>query len=212
MRILCLANSYKEGGRCIAGILLDDNNNKPVFKKNKPVWIRPICKTKHGQIPNYLCNTILPLDIIQINKTSNVGVGYQSENTTFDEKQILVISKATKNILTNLYSQTNLIFGNRGKALPEDTIKELDHSLMLISSSNFKIIERKYEEKARPKIRLNFFYNNVSYDFPVTDPIFLENYSKNKNIIGNKASIDIVLSLGVPFKDWYYKLVATIIY
>ena len=139
-------------------------------------------------------------------------MGYQSENTTFDEKQILVISKATKNILTNLYSQTNLIFGNRGKALPEDTIKELDHSLMLVNSSNFKIIERKYEEKARPKIRLNFFYNNVSYDFPVTDPIFLENYSKNKNIIDNKASIDIVLSLGVPFKDWYYKLVATIIY
>lgn len=211
MRLLCLANSYKEGGRCIAGILLDDND-KPILKNNQPIWIRPVCKADHGQIPNNLCNSILPLDIIQINGTSNVGAGYQSENTVFDEKQIIVIGKVNKTVLNNLYSTTNLIFGNREKSLLEDVIKGLNHSLLFIRLSEFIVDIKKYEDSKRPKIRLCFSYNNNFYDFPVTDPVFLDNYSKDKTILNNKESIDVVLSLGFPFKNLYYKLVATIIY
>ncbi|MGB0880525.1 MAG: dual OB domain-containing protein [Polaribacter sp.] len=211
MKLLCLANSYKKGGRCIAGILLDDNNI-PILKNNKPRWIRPICKTNYGQVPNYLCDKILPLDIIQINDTNHVGIGYQSENTTFDESQILIIDKANKNILDDLYAETHLIFGNRGKALPEDTIKKIDHSLILVNSSDFKIVEKEYEEKEYPQIRLNFTYNNNFYDFPITDPIFLKKYDKDKSVLDKIENIDIVVSLSVPFKNWYYKLVATILY
>ncbi|WP_303318606.1 hypothetical protein Q4Q34_04680 [Flavivirga abyssicola] len=211
MKLLCLANSYKERGRCIAGILLDDNN-KPILKNNKAIWIRPVCKADHGQVPNSLCEKILPLDIIEINGTNKVGSGYQSENTSFDENEILTIGKANKNILNNLYSGTNLIFGNRGKALPEDTIKTLDHSLILVNLTEFKIVEKEYEDRKKPQIRLNFSYNNNSYDFPITDPVFLDNYNNNKTILKNKNNIDVVLSLGVPFNDWYYKLVATIIH
>lgn len=211
MKILCLANSYKEGGRCVAGILLD-NNNAPILKNNKAVWIRPVCKADHGQVPNSLCEKIIPLDIIEINGANNVGDGYQSENTSFDENEILSIGKANRNILKNLYSGTNLIFGNRGKALPEETIKTLDHSLILVNLTEFKIVEKKYEDREYPQVRLNFSYNNNSYDLPITDPIFLDNYNNNKTILNTKNDIDVVLSLGIPFKDWYYKLVATIIY
>jgi len=38
-RFVCLANSFKEGGRCLAGIVLD-NNNKPVIENALPKWIR----------------------------------------------------------------------------------------------------------------------------------------------------------------------------
>lgn len=211
MRLLCLANSYKEGGRCIAGILLN-NNNLPILRDNKAVWIRPVCKAEHGQVPNSLCNNILPLDIIEINGTNNVGSGYQSENTSFDENEILSIGRVNKNILNNLYSGTNLIFGNRGKAIPKDTIKTLDHSLILVNLTEFEIIEKEYKDRQYPQVRLNFTYNNNSYDLPVTDPIFLNNYNNNNTILNNKNDIDVVLSLGVPFNNWYYKLVATIIY
>lgn len=211
MKLLCLANSYKEGGRCIAGILLD-NNNSPILRNNKAVWIRPVCKADHGQVPNYLCENILPLDIIEINGANNIGNGYQSENTSFDENKILTIGKANKNILNNLYSGTDLIFGNRGKALPEDTIKTLDHSLVLVNLSEFEIVEKEYEDREHPQVRLTFTYNNNSYNLPVTDPVFLNNYSNNKTILNNINDIDVVLSLGVPFNDWYYKLVATIIH
>ena len=211
MRILCLANSYKEGGRCIAGILLDENN-APVFNNGRPVWIRPICKAKHGQVPNYLCKHIVPLDIIQIDGTKVVGTGYQSENTTFDENQILVVDKVEKTFIDNLHDTTSLIFKNRGKALPEDIINELDHSLLLVRSNEFEIIEKKYEDKEHPQIRLNFVFNGNSYNLPITDPIFLNKYEDEKSILDQNESIDIILSLGVPFREWYYKLVATIIY
>lgn len=211
MILLCLANSYKEGGRCIAGIQLDNNHN-PILKNNSPIWIRPVCEADHGQVPNHLCQNIQPLDIIEINGTNNVGSGYQSENTSFDENEILSIGKANRNILNNLYSNTNLIFGNRGKALPEDTIKTLNHSLILVNLSEFEIIEKQYEDREHPKVRLKFSYNNNSYDLPITDPIFLDSYSNNKTILNGKNDIDVVLSLGVPFNDWYYKLVATIIH
>jgi len=211
MKILCLANSYKEGGRCIAGVLLDNNNN-PVFKNNNAVWIRPVCRANHGQIPNHLCEHILPLDIIEIKGTNDVGIGYQSENTSFDENVILFIEKANRKVLNNLYTRTNSIFGNKGKAVHEDKIKTLNHSLILVNLTKFKIVEKVYGDKKYPKIRLDFSYNNVSYDLPITDPVFLNNYTINKEILNNKNNIDVVLSLAVSFNDWYYKLVATIIY
>lgn len=52
-RFVCLANSYKEGGMCLAGFELDVNNN-PILINNHPKWLRPICKTNHGEIPKHL--------------------------------------------------------------------------------------------------------------------------------------------------------------
>ena len=49
-KFICLANSFKEGGRCIAGIELDANNI-PVIIDNRPKWIRPVCNTEHGEVP-----------------------------------------------------------------------------------------------------------------------------------------------------------------
>jgi len=211
MRLLCLANSKKEGGRCIAGILLDENN-KPISENNKPVWIRPVCKAKNGQVPIELCDTIVPFDIIEINDTDKIGTGYQSENTTFNEKTIVAIDRAENEILNGLHSKTDVIFGNRGKALPEDTISTLDHSLILVKSSKFKILEKQYAGKADPQIRLEFTYNDDSYDLPVTDIQFLDEYNQDKALLEGKESIDIVLSLGGVHNTWYNKLVATIIY
>jgi hypothetical protein len=37
-RFVCLANSFKEGGRCLAGIELDNNNN-PIIENGHPKWI-----------------------------------------------------------------------------------------------------------------------------------------------------------------------------
>ena len=36
-RFVCLANSFKEGGRCFAGIELDANN-KPLLVNGHPKW------------------------------------------------------------------------------------------------------------------------------------------------------------------------------
>lgn len=211
MKLLCLANSKKEGGRCVAGILLDQND-KPIFKNGQPIWIRPVCKANNGQVPIELCDNIEPLDIIEFNEKNTTGTGYQSENTTFDEKKMLVTGKANKSILNNLYGSTKFIFENKGKAVHEDMIEELNHSLILINTTTFKIIEKKYPGNNKLQIRLEFDYENNSYDLPVTDINFLNKYNQNKNLLNNTNSIDVVLSLGGVHNTWYNKLVATILY
>ena len=38
MKIVCLANSFRVGGRCLGGIELDQNNN-PVIQNGRPPFI-----------------------------------------------------------------------------------------------------------------------------------------------------------------------------
>jgi hypothetical protein len=44
VRFVCLANSFKEGGRCVAGIVLDSNNNP---ENGNVHWIRPVANLLH---------------------------------------------------------------------------------------------------------------------------------------------------------------------
>jgi hypothetical protein len=81
-RIICLANSFKEGGRCLAGIDLD-NNNQPVYENGRPKWIRPVCNTPHGEIPNHWVQLFQLLNIVEFEATESKAEGYQSENVAF---------------------------------------------------------------------------------------------------------------------------------
>jgi len=215
MKILCLANSYKEKGRCLAGLLLDDNNS-PVLQNDRPVWIRPVCKTEHGQIPNHLCSNISLLDIVQINNPKIVGKGYQSENTIFDDNSIRKVGTIDSDVLNDLTDngRFNLVFGNKGRALNEGAIQKLNHSLMLVRTNEFEVIERerKYDDREYPQIRLTFKYANHSYDLPITDPDFLDKYAKYSTLLNDKIEIYLTLSLAVVHNEWYSKLIAGIIY
>lgn len=213
MRILCLANSFKEGGRCLAGIQLDPHNH-PVLHSNRPVWIRPVSDTEHGQVPNELCIGISALDVLEFDEAVVNGTGYQSENTTFNDQSIKVLDRLTKEDLNELCdnSRLNTIFGNRGKAISEEAIQHINYSLMLLKISDFQIINKTYEDRERPQVRLTFRYNGNLYDLPVTDSVFLYMHKRNANILERVSEIFVVLSLSVPFENWYYKLVAAIIF
>jgi len=213
MRILCLANSVKQGGRCLAGIQLN-NNNHPVIQNNRPVWVRPVVKSEHGQLPGFLCSKIAPLNVIEIEQAAINGTGYQSENTTFKDNSLKVIGSVNPSVLEKLCDNDSLriVFGNRGKAIPKDKIHRMNHSLMLIKTSIFQITERKNRYRDNPQIRLTFRYHGNLYDLPITDPLFLLQYEKDSTILDQKEEIFVVLSLGISFQDWYYKIAASIIY
>lgn len=213
MRILCLANSVKQGGRCLAGIQLD-NNNHPVIQNNRPVWIRPIVKSEHGQLPGFLCSKISPLHVIEIDQAAINGTGYQSENTTFKEDSLKVVGSINTSVLDNLCDNNALriVFGNRGKAVPKEKIQRMKHSLMLVKTSDFQVTEKENAYRGRPQIRLTFRYHENLYDLPITDPLFLIQYEKNTEILDQTKEIYVVLSLGISFRDWYYKIAASIIY
>src|SRR5579871_2249997 len=165
-RFVCLANSYKEGGRCVAGILLD-KSNCPILKDGHPKWIRPTCTTEHGEIPTDLVAHIPLLTVLEIEVWKFVGEGHQSENALFNEDSIREMEMFPISKLDTLCDHSKLqIFGNKGKAVAEEHIDRLDHSLMFVQATEFEAIEKINEYKpGTTQIRLTFSYRNIQYEF-----------------------------------------------
>lgn len=209
IRFVCLANSIKEGGRCLAGIELN-NNNEPIIGINGPKWIRPICKTQHGKIYTHWVTHIKLLDIVEIEPTGfPAKPSYQSENIFFKDEYLKVVGRFDRRRLHDLCDNHYYIFGNWGKVLSTEEIVPLNHSLLLLHVSQFNITEKISPDKKH--LRLHFLYNETHYDFPITDPVFVQLYTNNADILIGIKNLYLCISIGINFHDWYYKLVAGII-
>jgi hypothetical protein len=212
VRFVCLANSYKEGGRCVAGIALDHRNNPVFLQSGFPKWLRPISDTEHGEIHEDIVSHIHLLDIIEIDILAYTGRGYQSENATFQEDSIRIVGTFDPGKLDAVCEERPLLFGNKGKAIHLDRIHLLHHSLSLVRATHFEVNEYTTEDEPdRKKIRLSFAYKGVQYDFPITDPVFRHNYRDDPNFIDAINEMLLTLSVGVPLEEWHYKLVAGVI-
>lgn len=213
MKIVCLANSFRVGGRCLGGIELDHNNN-PVFQKGRPRWIRPVCNTDHEEVPTNLVSHISLLDIFEFKTLQASGHGHQSENFLFDTSSITVTGRMPISKLERITenSRFDRIFGNKGAAVPEHKVDEFNYSLKLISLTDFETNERIFENKTYPQIKLSFRYNDILYNFPITDPYFLHSYGLNKNVLEGKEKIFVTFSLAAPHEEWASKLVAGVIF
>jgi len=203
MKIVCLANSFRVGGRCLGGIELDQNNN-PIIQNGRPKWVRPVCNTEHEEVPNHLVSDISLLDIVEFQALQKTGHGHQSENVLFNTGSIKTngcfpISKLENLIDNNRY---NLIFGNRGAAVPEYLVEGFSYSLILLSLTEFETNERVFENKQYPQIKISFRYNSILYNFPITDPSFLHRYGLNNNILQGKQKIYVTFSLAAPHEEW----------
>jgi putative nucleic acid modification protein with dual OB domain len=211
-RFVCLANSYKEGGRCVAGIELD-NNNIPKIKNGNPKWIRPICDTLHGEIPTDLVAQLDLLDVIELDTTDSPEErNYQSENIYFSENSIKVVDRFNSENLNQLLDNRRLIFDSRGKAMSEEFIDTLSYSLMFIKTDEFQLVSKSFDDHSKkPQARMLFCYHGNEYDFPITDPVFLHRYKVNRNFINQYNEANLCVSVGIPWNNRHYKLVAGII-
>jgi hypothetical protein len=211
IHFVCLANSYKEGGRCLAGIILE--NGSPVMQNGKPKWIRPVSQTAHGEVPSHLVSHINLLDVVKIEIISSVPDGYQSENVLFDTNSITITDKfPVIDIISLCDNSHTTLFGNKGGAVTPENAALLSTSLRMIKVVNFNVVEKKYEDNPNPKLRLSFTFSGVSYEIPITDPAFLSAYKLNKDLISNSSDVFSVISLGVLHQNWHSKLVAGIFY
>ena len=209
-KFVCLANSFKERGRCIAGIEIDSNHS-PVRINDRPKWIRPVCDTLHGEVPNQIAEPYELLHIIELDVLASKPQNYQSENVTFKENSMKIVGNFDKNGLASLCDTDNSIFGNKGKAISKTSIAQPYYSLMLVAVTEFEVTKRIYEDRPdKPQRRLAFTYQGNKYDFPITDPAFLRLCLENPNAIQEVNHLYLTLSLGIEWKDWYYKLIAGI--
>lgn len=213
IRFVCLANSYKEGGRCLAGIQVDEENN-PIFLNGKPKWVRPVCKSLHGEIPQYYVAHLTILDIVEIEMLEGASTDtYQVENVYFLTSSVRKAGDYPQESLAQLCANQSLIFGGKSKVISEEEIQTHRESLMLISVTQFEVREKVYEDSTKPKLRLSFLFGDTYYtDFPITDPIFLYRYHSDKGFTRPVDKLYLCLSISVAWQSLHYKLVAGIIY
>lgn len=213
MRIVCLSNSFRVGGRCLGGIEINQDGS-PVIVGDRPKWVRPVCNTEHEEVPTDLVSHISLLDIIEFVPIQSTGHGHQSENVLFDEKSIKVVGRYPISSLHSLIDNEKyfLVFGNKGAAVKEHIVSELNHSLMLLELTDFATNERVFDNKPYPQIKLSFKHNGLPYNFPITDPNFLYKYQVSNDVLEGVEKIYVTLSLAAPHEEWASKLVAGIIY
>ena len=212
---ICLANSYKYGGRCLAGIeIVFDAQRKPIIVHHpdgRPRWIRPVSNTADGAITTEVANGIELFSLVKIsdvvpcpNNPHNEDVKYsklQYQNGFFiknDELLCLCIDNKHQNV-----------FYSSGKAVPATMIEVLDYSLMLIRLDKAQAYID--EEREKSKYRMKFSYYGTNYDFPITDPFFLDEFKKDPERFSDLQNVYLTLSLGMEFEGFHFKLVAAVL-
>lgn len=211
--ILCLANSYKHGGRCIAGVEVELKNGSLSIVKSQygiPLWIRPISHSAAGEVPMSDARGIDVLSVVKVRGVSYAGNGSHSEDyyyQSLESVQSLNPSDSFLKEYTDSWHTT--IFGNRGRALTPEAFDNGDYSVMLIRTEKAEVyLDTRYE----PKPRIKFVHNGNIYDFPITDPVFLDRLHYNNSLYHpDYGTLYIVVSLGVVHDGWHSKLAATII-
>lgn len=210
--IICLGNSYKNGGRCLAGIEVKKTFNGYSVVKNydgSPKWIRPVMANDNQGIPESMVKSFGLFDILDIDVMHDVPSGAHSENVHF--RSINKVGHYNGSLTALCDDNHSLIFGNRGKAVPEEIFCAGGYSLMFVKPENL-FIETQYDDYGHEKYRIQFSYKGNRYDFPLTDPEYISMLQRGSRKSGlRKNDIYLTLSLGVNYNDWHYKLVAGVV-
>ena len=146
MKFICLANSKREGGRCIAGLILDDDG-KPTKK-----WIRPI-KPNGSTIALVETKNIELLSVVKIINPQKVAKFKWRPEDYFYTKLIPSNQKISINELENLYNNDSELvrgkYANWNYATTFETknyIEKLNSSLALIKG---EVIDISKERKVK---------------------------------------------------------------
>lgn len=213
--IVCLANSRKHSGRCIAGKLYEDGK----FGE----WVRPVSEHEYEQISeddrryqDGACAGIL--EIIEIPMKKPTPSHYQTENHLINNEYYWAqegsvgwdeLSKATdnpENLWTNGYHSIHGV----NDRVPLHLANGYSNSLFFIKPENLRV-SVSYEGGSKKKVRAYFTYSNEEYGLIVTDPVIERLMLRKEEGMYEYSDAYVCISMGEPFNDFAYKLVASII-
>jgi len=215
LRIICLANSRKLGGRCVAGIRVDGGG-----------WVRPVSKLPDGTLnaAQYtLDDGSVPqlLDIMEIGVDGPRPADRQPENWLIDGMPWRLLRRpGTEEEISVIWDhviEDPLLFGNRGDRVPENQDVEYSLALVKVRGLRWRITTNIRGER---QTRTLFTLGDVQYDLVVTDCVI----EQNLNGLGYgihpvnsapgftpKQEVLLTISLGEPLEGYCYKLVAGVI-
>ena len=211
-RVVCLANSYKHGERCIAGKLLETG-----------AWVRPVSDMGHGEIPWKArlvdCREPQLLDILDIPlEREGPDYGCQPENRLLAPGPWLKAGRVAAGEILKYVDEPaeRPLFYNYVDRVPMTTFRRIPpdcrRSLQLVhcDHADFHRDARKPEDW-----RVTFEYRGAEYaDLKVTDPAALVRLGRKERLDGPFV---LTVSLGMPFrptntsKEYCFKLVAGVV-
>lgn len=217
-RFLCLANSRKLSGRCVAGRETDPNTRS---------WIRPVSDRPHQEVSERERQykdgrDIKVLDIIDVPLIQAQPSSYQSENWLLDPGYYWALQgRVSWDELLDFCDEPAQLWLNNSSTLSglNDRValadaQSLANSLFLLYIEKLSLrVFAPGEAFGDPKRRVqaDFCYNGVNYWLRVTDPLIERQYLAGEDGDYAVGECFITVSLGEPYKGFCYKLVATII-
>lgn len=212
-RILILANSYKPGGRCIAGLEYEDGR-QPLRSMR---YLRPVYQPEdsQGAIPSHFLKSVSdpipkPLEIFDIPIEREYPEKAQPENLKLGDKKWIKRSSLRKEDLAKFLPvgwQSKGLCGRVDASYPNfvtpDEVAQDHRSLQLIEARNVSFCTNPFDSK---KIRVHFDYEGTNFDLPLTDDSFSLDHSQEPY-----ASLYLCVSLGVLFNGAHWRLVAGVV-
>lgn len=208
-RVLILARSYKLGAWCVAGKIIGSNQHGK--------WVRLVGSNTTEGIPSERIrigkanDLASPLDLVDLSLVMHRPYLYQRENFELSSDAVHRISHLCAEDAIALADQPSQLWKSRymgmTSKLPLSDALQEQNSLVLIRCSNVRIYP---VDSLHRKFRVRFAHLGVAYDLPVTDPkvaLLAEGMPGGRMI----PDALLTLSLGLPFHDYCYKLVASLI-
>lgn len=212
---VCLANSLKRGGRCIAGVevTIDNQRNWAVVRKpdGSPRWIRPIdATTEFGEIRIGEAQHIPLLSVVKLEDVIPIPCQSHSEDVHYSLMRVMGKVSGADAILSQFVDSVHqVLFYGTDRAIDIPTYAAGDHSLMFIPVSNAEIVADVREDKTRYRMLLK--YHGVVYDLSVTDPYYIEALNTRQVKVGKQPELYVTLSLGLVYEERHHKLIAGVI-
>jgi hypothetical protein len=211
---VCLANSKKFGGRCLAGIAFSRDELGKIHlirtPAGKPQWVRPVGRTEHGEVPNLETKHIHLLDLVEFEPGAPCPQGYQCENMYYHGKIFTVngnLNLKRENLDQLIENEGDNLLGSRTKYLTDAEAEALGHSIVLIKPEAGSL--RFHENGAH--LRLDFSWHGARYDLPVTDIDFHLRWIDDPELLAGKEHVYLCISLTIPLEGKHHKLVAGVI-
>lgn len=215
--IVCLANSSKGGGRCVAGLRMDGGG-----------WVRPVSSEPEGvlQAWHYTLSgggeTAL-LDVLMMRLAGPQPEPHHPENWLMDlgqwKRSVQPTPPYLRTILMKSLAAGPELLGDRGEKIAYALLqrKPAIASLALVrpEALSWQIQEGTQVDKRRT--RAVFTLAGVTYDLPLTDPIWRKHLSGLPQGCYPREEdgqdLLLTISLGEPFGEdgFCYKLVAGVI-
>jgi hypothetical protein len=221
-RIVCLANSKKHHGRCVAG--------KELSLAGRPGgWIRPVSAREHEEVSDYERRyqdgtESRALDIMDVPLLRPQPKGHQQENWLLDPSTRWVRAGQLEwdDLLQLVDSVAPLWINGHHTAsglndkIPLEAMSALNTSLRLIHVDGLSLnVFTAGEGFGNPKRKLQgrFLHDGVQYRLSVTDPPYEQAYKPKPDGSYEIGESALTISVGELFTEQSacYKLIAAII-